>query len=580
MVVGKQRFTINRCRVDGIPMSPETPLEELLMEEADAYPTHIRTLLAVHGLQLCDYFAQSPEYMDLYNITTLSVNQGYEAGWLQWPDKESQLWARAIGGDIPLWVWMAKIYYLQFVANNTVDRAGRYWATIYMDQHVPLMDFLDRKMRAPTHSELSSCGLDPIKVVPICSESLDPSARTRFTKIFTAHTQRTADVVSTLLEKARGKRCSCRDLWEKVLERMPTYPELTRFFRFSLLGNHIEAQYRLSLQNRIKVIMADEKSIIATAKANPRHVEYSLFLYNYTQLQQNAPYSDVMREVMGWDEYWNGVCVLWDTVLRPTFDSGEAVSDARINGCQKKMCMNPLSKPPLSPIEVVSNIIVSKANKSRAPSFVSVALLKHFKGDFMRLFRETGVVSRSTLATLSRIVGDHSIIRKELPSTIKMNFSQEELDIMASYIAPAQRRQAAYLVPLTLDYYRAQNKHAGGDQKRFYICPMCYATNFQIRGFPRRPVADFFVDEQHDWIYLCMDCSPDIGVPTIRFSLCGYALVLNGTVCMLCCVCGKPSVGSSGAYGRGGVPYACSACSGGLARPGSCCKESKDPLSR
>ena len=135
-------------------------------------------------------------------------------------------------------------------------------------------------------------------------------------------------IVSCIM-KSLPKRCMCRNLEPQAIEHFLKMPILPRIYRMMLLGNTVNASYRLPLLRRIALAkMSDEELLETVVKKMSRSMSFALALMAATTVDNLLPFLvTLLGSQSTWNDYWRNVRLVCDRVYRPAFAQQQDVTE-------------------------------------------------------------------------------------------------------------------------------------------------------------------------------------------------------------------------------------------------------------
>jgi hypothetical protein len=262
---------------------------------------------------------------------------------LSWPptrasDPETPRWA---------WIWSCKapivrllvyrMYVLQYVILNNEPGDVAYWATVMMDQHVPLLLWLKAHQRAPSYvHDVVPARMEPDHVVPLCEHTLAMGQYTIADVASPAARTRKNDILYMLL-KTLPRRCVSRDLERLALETVQRNkdPRVLHVIMCTALGNYRRCEPRADLLSRLRLHAMGPAEYYDVAKASPAIISYALSEFLMKTINNLPSYADAIQTQMKWKDFCKNTSIIATFVIRNTLqrDPRALITARDINQC-------------------------------------------------------------------------------------------------------------------------------------------------------------------------------------------------------------------------------------------------------
>lgn len=262
---------------------------------------------------------------------------------LSWPP------TRATDPETPRWAWIwscrapiirllvYRMYVLQYVILNSEPGDVAYWATVMMDQHVPLLLWLDARRRAPSYvHDVVPAGMEPDHVVPLCEHTLAMGQYTIADVASPTAQTRKNDILYMLL-KTLPRRCVSRDLERLALETVQQNkdPRVLHVIMCTALGNYQRCEPRADLMSRLRLHAMGPAEYYGAAKASPAIISYALSEFLMKTINNLPSYADAIQTQMKWKDFCKNTSIIATFVIRNTLqrDPRAAITTRDINHC-------------------------------------------------------------------------------------------------------------------------------------------------------------------------------------------------------------------------------------------------------
>ena len=334
---------------------------------------------------------------------------------------------------------------------------------LYMDQHIPLVKWIEDNGRGPSYLECYRYRLLPEFQEPLCEETLCKNVCSLQELL---QPEICAEPLLTIVRHI-PKRCQSRDFEEKILNFLIQSPEdglVAQIFKWSRLGNHHHATWRPNFDQRMNIFFETPEETIEVARGVPKSIAYAMGDFAAVILRQCPAYANTMKKVMSFEEFWCNLCQLNDRVFRPHLAAFPNVTQddiAKAVSLWQKKNRSPLYKGGReTPFSALFGILNKQTNSNHLPC--------------KKYLHNTILASTFTLETISSAVEYHPHLSKKIAGLFKQNWQTKPKTVMKTLIKkhmnPQEIHHAAsllltflkpgriFLVPLPVHFFKAQKE--------------------------------------------------------------------------------------------------------------------------
>ena len=476
-------------------------------------------------------------------------------------------------GGAPLFAFLsARMIILQQLIHplkySWPDRELVYYATLYMDQHIPLilaceavgfgrmktLSDMYKFKNSPEFENLSllrASHLLPEYVFPICEATLPKHLLSTQTLLFA---DSKSDALVHCFRKSNPQRCYSRDLSQTALGLIEAGDSRAiQLVLCSWLGNWPDCGFRPVLLARIRLLAGGVDKLLAYSKRMGPASSHAIREFVARCQLRPGPVEKVMTSVYaGYKPFFRNAQTVCKRVVRPHIQQSLFFRDREVKLQEDltqwvKHASHSVSLP--KPREEMHQIL-SRALERRFPSCSSstdkaVPLSQEAKAMFVNLLESPHEYSEEDRKTALAALDDVS--EKHVKSILQLaNHTKRNL----------HKKQGLIFKPLSIEYWQ---HHKKAEVSPHFFCPKCFSVSFALPGVQAKPTN--FPIMCKDGTHYTQVCHCEAGgVLVEEVDMRGYAVVKGKVTAIMCCSCFVITRLRDGCFNVGDKMFLCKKC--------------------